>query len=254
MSKQRIIKDELWDDTWFSALDAHSKLVWVYLLTNPRCNVAGIYKLNRTAASTSLLIEKNNLDNILNCFSDAKKVLLHEDWVFIVNFWKHQTDSPKIRAGIKRILFELPKGMQEVLIGYQDLCKPYRTLLNLTLLNSTLPNGEMPDGLDGFFEEAKYDAEDLRLATLLHDLIKGNNPDWTIKGKIETWAEHIEKLRRIDKRTTQQIEFMIRWTQHHSFWQANILSTAKLREKFSDLIPKVKQEHAKNQNQKPKYV
>ena len=68
-----------------------------------------------------------------------------------------------------------------------------------------------------------------------------------MKGSRETWASHIDKLNRIDGRTFEQIEYMIRWTQHDSFWSQNILSTAKLREKFSDLIPKLKASMAKHQ-------
>ena len=39
---------------------------------------------------------------------------------------------------------------------------------------------------------------------------------------------------------------MIRWTQKDEFWQKNILSTAKLREKFNALIPKLKASVTKN--------
>lgn len=259
MSKARYIRDEIWDDTWVFSLPMEKKIAWLYLLTNPQCNVAGVYKLNRFTAAAAIGTSKENFDTLLNDFSDAEKVLLHEDWIFIVNFHKHQTKSPKVMAGIKRILEELPRGMQEVLIGYEGISKEYHTLLNLTLLNSTLPNGKIPSDLEGFFEEAKYSEEDMRLAQLLADLIKGNNPDWHLKGNIETWAEHVEKLRRIDKRTPEQIEYMIRWTQGHDFWQANILSTAKLRQKFDDLIPKVKQDAVSKHRQrvsasKPKMI
>lgn len=89
-------------------------------------------------------------------------------------------------------------------------------------------------------KKPKYSDEDMRLTNLLVELITRNTPDWKMKGNIETWATHIEKLHRIDGRTYQQIEFMIRWTQDDSFWHQNILSTEKLREQFSNLIPKVK--------------
>ena len=84
------------------------------------------------------------------------------------------------------------------------------------------------------------------MADLLISLIQANTPDWKFKGNKEAWAEHIEKLHRIDGRTYQQIEYMIRWTQKDEFWQKNILSTAKLREKFNDLIPKLKASVTKN--------
>lgn len=262
-SRARYIRDEIWSDDWFYDLKPVEKLVWMFLLTNERNNVAGVFKLNRKWGSEVIGIEKETLDAILDAFSDAGKVFLHEDLVFIVNFHKHQSKSPKITAGIKRIFSSFSKEQVEVLLRYAKgsdrVSVLYRTLLNSTLLNLTLPNGDAPDDLDGFFEEKKYTDVDLRLAQLLADLIKGNNPDWNMRGKIETWAEHIEKLRRIDGRTPQQIEYMIRWVQADDFWQANILSTAKLREKFNNLIPQVKkkavqQNRRQQEANKPKMV
>jgi hypothetical protein len=89
-------------------------------------------------------------------------------------------------------------------------------------------------------KKPKYDEEDMKMTELLISLIVKNTPEWTLKGNIETWAEHINKLHRIDGRTYEQIEYMIRWTQADPFWAQNILSTSKLREKFNDLIPKLK--------------
>ena len=105
----------------------------------------------------------------------------------------------------------------------------------------------------------KFSEDDLRLVDLLIELIVRNNPDWQMKGSRETWATHIEKLHRIDGRTYEQIAWMIKWTQNDSFWAQNILSTAKLREKFNDLIPKAKASVGKmiakqQQESKPKMI
>lgn len=104
--------------------------------------------------------------------------------------------------------------------------------------------GKSKDRLDKSEKEkttiVKFTPEDLKMADLLVALIQQNNPAWEMHGNRDTWAEHIEKLHRIDKRTYEQIEAMIRWTQQDSFWSQNILSTSKLRDKFNDLIPKLK--------------
>ena len=46
-SRARYIRDEMWSDDWFYDLGTVEKLVWLFLLTNERNNVAGVYKLNR---------------------------------------------------------------------------------------------------------------------------------------------------------------------------------------------------------------
>lgn len=45
-----------------------------------------------------------------------------------------------------------------------------------------------------------------------------------------------------DNATEQQIAYVIRWAQNNQFWKANILSAAKLREKFPQLVAKIRSE------------
>ncbi|KKN06982.1 hypothetical protein LCGC14_1071720 [marine sediment metagenome] len=88
--------------------------------------------------------------------------------------------------------------------------------------------------------KVSFTSKDMEIVELLISLIQQNNSAWQMKGNKDKWAEDINKLYRIDKRTYEQIEFMIRWVQKDSFWKQNILSASKLREKFNDLIPKLK--------------
>ena len=78
--------------------------------------------------------------------------------------------------------------------------------------------------------------QDIKLAQLLYDLIKGNTPNWYLKPKIEVWAAEIRKLREIDNQTPEEIEKVIKWCQDDGFWYKNILSTSKLRKQFPKLL------------------
>jgi len=91
-------------------------------------------------------------------------------------------------------------------------------------------------------------SQDIRLATLLFSLIKQNNPTHK-QPDIDNWADEVRKMREIDKRTEEQIEFLIRWCQSNDFWQANILSTKKLREKFDQLVAQAKRDINSNKIQ-----
>jgi len=66
------------------------------------------------------------------------------------------------------------------------------------------------------------------------------------KPNLMSWAKDIDLMIRIDKRTEEQIKYIIDWLYTGSkdalFWQKNILSTKKLREKFDALILKIKGE------------
>lgn len=84
-------------------------------------------------------------------------------------------------------------------------------------------------------------AEALRLATLLADLILTEMPNYRELSQKkrtateERWAIDIEKLNRLDNKTWEEIEDVIRWAQADLFWRANILSGKKLREKYDRL-------------------
>lgn len=47
-----------------------------------------------------------------------------------------------------------------------------------------------------------------------------------------------------DGHSTEQIEWLIRWSQRDEFWRANILSMPKFREKFDQLRLKATRENA----------
>lgn len=139
MSKQRVVKDEIWDDDWFYDLDPTEKLVWLFLLTNPRNNIAGVFKLNRRWGANSCGLDKDIFETILRRFEVENKIIIYSEWIILINFHKHQSKNPKVEKGVLRIIAELPKEIAN-LLPMDSLCIAYPTLLNLTLLNSTLLN------------------------------------------------------------------------------------------------------------------
>ncbi|MED4846193.1 Replication protein O, partial [Bacillus atrophaeus] len=69
--------------------------------------------------------------------------------------------------------------------------------------------------------------------------IQKNNPD-AKKPNFEKWANEFRLIRERDKRTDQQIKYLINWSQQDSFWKTNILSPASLRKQFDRLVTKIK--------------
>ncbi|MFD2133311.1 Replication protein O [Pseudogracilibacillus auburnensis] len=87
----------------------------------------------------------------------------------------------------------------------------------------------------------KFEICDMRLAELFFNKIRENNPSHR-KPNLNKWANDIRLMRERDKRTEEQIEYLIDWTQTHEFWHANILSPAKLRKQFDTLVMQVKRD------------
>lgn len=76
------------------------------------------------------------------------------------------------------------------------------------------------------------------MSQLLYDLIKSRRDSFK-KPDLQAWSKHIDLMVRIDKRDPKEIKQVIEWCQADSFWQDNILSTAKLRKQYDTLALKM---------------
>jgi hypothetical protein len=134
-----MIRDSFWTDAYIEKLTPDEKLIFLYLLTNPLCNVAGIYEVRSKRIGFETGYDIEVVENILSRFERDKKILRHNDYIVLVNSLKNQSMNPSIIQGCNRIIMALPSDMQEKLTGWVQA-----GLLNLTLLNLTLPNPTKP--------------------------------------------------------------------------------------------------------------
>lgn len=83
-------------------------------------------------------------------------------------------------------------------------------------------------------EKKKFTEADLEIAESvwngIHDLYPNHK-----KPNLESWAVHVRLMRERDHRTPTEILEIFQWANNDPFWQTNILSTAKLRQKFDKL-------------------
>ena len=65
MAKARYIHTKFWSDDWISRLDPVEKLLFIYLLTNERTNICGVYELPLKFMAVETGIEKDMVEKIL---------------------------------------------------------------------------------------------------------------------------------------------------------------------------------------------
>lgn len=96
----------------------------------------------------------------------------------------------------------------------------------------------------------------LTLAQLLYDLHRVLDSNFTTTQKhIEKWAKDIEKLHRIDKRSYEDIEKVIRWIKTEgNFWNSNIISGSKLREKYPQVFLQMQRSFSSAKNSTVNYT
>jgi len=83
-------------------------------------------------------------------------------------------------------------------------------------------------------EKKDFHADAWRLGEVLVNSILESKPDFR-RPSLERWARDMDRLLRLDGRTPERIEAVIRWCRADPFWSANILSPASLRKHFDRL-------------------
>lgn len=81
----------------------------------------------------------------------------------------------------------------------------------------------------------KFSDDDFSLAQQMFSDLKTINAEHK-QPNLEKWAVTIRLMRERDNRTHAEISSVWSWANKHNFWQSNILSPGKLREKWDQLI------------------
>jgi hypothetical protein len=107
--KQRVISTSFWDDPWVQTLDPSEKFLYLYLLTNPLTNIAGIYEITMRRIVFDTGFNEHTVMSIMEKFEKARKAYYTLGWMVIPRWIRHQKyDNPNVRAGIRRIVGSLP--------------------------------------------------------------------------------------------------------------------------------------------------
>ena len=119
MSKKRYVDTRFWSDTWvMDSLSQLDRLLYLYLLTNDKTNVAGVYEIS---LKTIMLETDFSKDELMMMLPKLKsRVIYSGGWVVLRKAIKHQNyHNSKIELGI---IAALSKSPQE-LLQYVDLPK-----------------------------------------------------------------------------------------------------------------------------------
>ncbi|KGL45027.1 hypothetical protein EP56_05570 [Listeriaceae bacterium FSL A5-0209] len=96
-------------------------------------------------------------------------------------------------------------------------------------------------------QKIEFSEEHLQLAYYFFDRILENQPERK-PPNFNKWANTIRLMMKLDKRTNEQIKWLMTWVQQHDFWMTNVLSPEKLRVQFDDLAIKAKKEREKKRS------
>lgn len=155
MAGYRQLHTRMWSaDQWFADLPPEHKLLFIYLFSNERASVIGLYELPVRVMCFETGLEKDVVLQALEAFSQAGKV--HYDTttgvVWVRNMFKYQgSTSPKLKERIKADLKAVPacalrtlwEKENTVLIGYGS---GMDTSLSISISSSISDSGSEEGG------------------------------------------------------------------------------------------------------------
>lgn len=109
---KRYISTSFWDDEWVQSLSFTEKALYLYLLTNPLTNIAGIYKIADRRIVFDTGLANDEVHRIMEKFEEAGKAFRHEEYIVLPSWPHHQKcQNANIQKGIHRILMDLDGEM-----------------------------------------------------------------------------------------------------------------------------------------------
>lgn len=120
--KYRQIKTSFWEDGYILELSCLEKLLFLYLFTNPRVNLCGIYELADRTICYTLGCTLEELVFMKKKLEKDNKYAFYKGWVFIVNFTDHNkySSAPNI---VKSFLADFNSIPKEVINYFLNVLK-----------------------------------------------------------------------------------------------------------------------------------
>ena len=112
MSKLRSLNTAFWSDTWIEELKPSEKLLYLYLITNERTNMLGIYELSMGRICFETGLDSRTVSNALEAFQRVGKVDYRENYVILKNYLKHQKYNPNMQKAAIDVYNELPESIK----------------------------------------------------------------------------------------------------------------------------------------------
>ena len=109
MAKTARIYSSTWQDEWFQNLSIDHKLLWLYIVSNERCNIAGLYDTSIKNISNDTDISRESIVAGFKVFAEDRKAFYHEGYVIISNRVKYNASNPQIYTGVGNIFASTPK-------------------------------------------------------------------------------------------------------------------------------------------------
>lgn len=236
MADFRNIFTRIWNDKWFSKLQPDEKLLFIYLFSNERSSVCGMYELPFRTIVFETGINNDRVIEILSRFEKDKKVYYSDEIIWVVNFKKYNNsgNSAKVKIRIMKDLEILPNC---------EIKKMYYLYEKIPYPKQKIPYPEKFHDTDTDTEEDKEKETDTISTSAIYSAYQNNIGGLSgiisekINADIEEYSanwvmEAIEKATAMEKRSLSYIEGTLKG------WKRDGKSTGK-KVKYEPILRKM---------------
>ncbi len=155
-----MIYTKFWYDNYISALSAKEKLLFIYLISNEKVNICGIYELPDKYILLDTGLKQKELEIIKEKFMQDGKFAFIDGWVKIMNFDNYNSFSGELNDKAKeKELAIIPQEILDFIYPIDGVSNGYRksidSLININhnkyINNRGIVKGEKTKYLDNVF-------------------------------------------------------------------------------------------------------
>ena len=111
MAEYRSIHTRIWEDSWFRSLDADGKVLWIYLFSNHRASVCGVYRVTLEFMAFETGLTPATCRKWLEKFEADDKAYFYDDLLWVTKLRDLQdTGSASLRTRINDDAAKIPDG------------------------------------------------------------------------------------------------------------------------------------------------
>lgn len=189
-----------WTDPFVVKLPFEAKGLYAYLWTNDHCNQAGLYEIATETIASETKIPEDSLPSLLKSLSPKVEWYPEQNLIWVKNFIKRQSKSPKFLVAVAKSLSSLyNNGAVKALIEYNrarfGIEIPYH-------LNSKETRIENSDTITLSTISKTYESNIGPITPLIGDKLKeiaeNYSSDWFVEAVKEACQAGVRKLNYIE--------------------------------------------------------
>lgn len=206
--KTRIIHTRFWQDSFVSTLSKTDKLIFIYLLTNDRVSLTGIYELPDKYIKADLEVTQKELDETKQKLIKNDKIYFLDGWVRIVNHDKYNSyTGEKIEIAKEKEIQSVPS---KLMVDRPGIDTSIDT-------SSDTPNNQKPKIINNNLLIKEEDKTKL----IVYLVEKGMNKDLVIR-ELEKFISYWSELNHSGTKQRWQMEKTFEVKKRLTTWFSNI--------------------------------